>query len=203
MRRAGGVILVFIALAVGLLIGTNLWIVRSTKDQVILNPDQLPDYHSVLVLGTSNRMRGGKPNPFFNLRMDKAEQLYKSKRDLEFVLSGDNRLASYNEPGMMRKALVSRGVPSSIMIQDKEGYRTFDSIIRSRDVFHATSLIIITQSFHAYRALFISNQLGIPSVVFAAQEPGEYAGIQVYFREYFARTRAVFDVIYYRLTGQY
>lgn len=198
MRRAGGVLIIIGSAIFAFFVGTNLWVVRSTRDQVVKNAEQLPSYNSVLVLGTSNRMRGGKPNPFFNNRMDKAAELYSHKDNLKFILSGDNRTASYNEPEMMRQALIERGVAPGVLIADKAGYRTFDSVIRSREVFNASSLIIITQSFHAYRALFICNQLGISSVALAAQEPSDDAGVQVYIREYFARTRAVFDVFFYQ-----
>ena len=180
-------------------IGTNLWIVRSTRDQIIQRYEELPSDRFVLVLGTSNRMRGGKPNPFFNHRMDKAAELFRERGEVVFILSGDNRLSTYNEPAMMRRAMSSRGVPSRSLRLDGAGYRTFDSIIRSREVFGASSLIIITQPFHASRALFLCNQLEIPAVVYAAREPGEYAGFQVYIREYFARTLAVVDVILYTL----
>ncbi|MEY3405372.1 MAG: hypothetical protein RL161_802 [Bacteroidota bacterium] len=201
LRRASGVLLLLVTVTVLFVGFTNLWVVRSSRDQIINDPDVLPNYESALVLGTSNRMRGGKPNPFFNNRMEKAAQLYRMQKVDVFILSGDNRQASYNEPEMMRKALISRGVPASVITLDREGLRTFDSIERSKAVFRTSSMIIITQPFHAYRALFISNQLGIPAVAFAAREPGEYAGPQVYIREYFARTRAVLDVLFYRLVA--
>lgn len=180
-------------------VGSNIWIVRYARDRVIDDAALLPDYETALVLGTSNRMRGGKPNPFFNNRMDKAAQLYRLKKVSKFIVSGDNRLATYNEPEMMQNALVARGVPDSEIILDGEGFRTFDSILRSKEIFKCRSIIIITQPFHAYRAIFISDQLGIPAVAFAAREPGEGSGMQVYLREYFARTLAVMDIFWHHL----
>jgi len=202
LRRFSGVLFYGLVATACFVAGTNLWVVRTSRDQIVHESDQLPDYSSALVLGTSNRMRGGKPNPFFNLRMDKAAQLYRDHKVNVFILSGDNRVASYNEPEMMRRALKSRGVPGSVITLDRAGLRTFDSIVRSKTVFGSESIIIITQTFHAYRALFICQQLGIPAVAFAAREPGEYAGPQVYIREYFARTRAVLDVWKYKLINK-
>jgi SanA protein len=193
LRTAGGLILFILAAGVFFIAGTNIWVVRSARDLIIEDPAGLPDYETALVLGTSNRTRAGKPNPFFNNRMDKAAQLYNMHKVDRFIVSGDNRRADYNEPEMMRKALRARGVPGSVIIPDRAGLRTFDSILRSKTVFGSNSLIVITQPFHAYRALFICKNLGIPAVAFVAREPGEYAGPQVYIREYFARTLAVLE----------
>ena len=94
LRRASGVLLFLVTVTVVFVGVTNLWVVRSSRDQIINNPDDLPNYESALVLGTSNRMRGGKPNPFFNNRMEKAAQLYRMQKVDVFILCGDNRQAS-------------------------------------------------------------------------------------------------------------
>lgn len=177
-----------------LMVAANIWVVSSTKDRVYKSPDALPRYEAALVLGTSSRMVNGSPNPFFINRMDKAAQLFKNGKVNQFILSGDNRVPSYDEPGTMRKFLVERGVPARVIQLDAAGLRTFDSIERSKYVFGKQSLIIVTQPFHAYRALFICDHLELPAVVLAAREPGEQVGPQVYIREFFARARAVADV---------
>ncbi|MBM3178585.1 MAG: YdcF family protein [Bacteroidetes bacterium] len=181
-------------LIVSAVVWSNLWVINSTEDRVYQSADQLPHYDAALVLGTSSKVRGGAPNPFFVYRMDKAAQLYRNGKVDQLILSGDNRTRFYDEPGAMLDALIKKGIPRSVMVLDTAGLRTFDSIERSKMVFGKQSLIVVTQPFHAYRALFLCDHLNIPAVVFAAREPGEKVGPQVYIREYFARTKAVLDV---------
>jgi len=194
MRRAGYVWLFAAAASVLLIAGSNLAVVLTTRMRVFTDPEQLPHAAAALVPGTSSRVAGGGPNPFFTYRMDKAAQLYRNGKVERFILSGDNRTPFYDEPAMMRNALLERGIPMDLIVLDTAGLRTLDSIIRSREVFGQESLIIVTQPFHAYRALFLCDYFGIPAVAFAAREPGERAGWQVYLREVLARAKAVLDV---------
>ena len=174
---------------------TNVWVVRSTRQRIFNAADSLPRYRSALVLGTSSRLTNGKPNPFFVNRMEKAAQLYRTGKVSAFILSGDNRTRYYDEPGTMRDVLVDKGIPPSVVRLDAGGLRTFDSMERCKYVFGQDSVIIVTQPFHAYRALFLAEHLGMTAVVFAAREPNESVGLQVYFREILARTRAAVDVV--------
>jgi SanA protein len=86
------------------------------------------------------------------------------------------------------------GVPDSIITLDYAGLRTFDSIVRSKEIFGQDSLTIITQPFHSYRALFISDRVNITAVAIVAIEPKAENALSVYIREYFARTKAVMDL---------
>ena len=193
-RKVITVVLLLLLVVSFFIIGCNVIVVTTTRERVFSDPASLPHHQAALVPGTSNRVVGGAPNPFFIYRMDKAAQLYRNGKVERFILSGDNRTPFYDEPGMMLEALVSRGIPKAIIVLDTAGLRTLDSIIRSREVFGMESLIIVTQPFHAYRALFLCDHFGIPAVAFAAREPGERFGWQVYVREYLARAKAVLDV---------
>jgi SanA protein len=147
-----------------------------------------------LVLGTSHRMLSGVPNPFFANRIATAADLYSNGKVIHFILSGDNSTPYYNEPVEMKKALMRQGVPESAITLDYAGLRTLDSIVRCKEIFGQNSIIIITQPFHSYRALFISNYYHMDAVALVAQEPSQEISLQVYFREYFARTKAIFDL---------
>jgi SanA protein len=173
---------------------TNIWVIQSTQSRVYSDVDQIPHNKVALVLGTSSRLMNGNPNPFFVTRMSSAAELYKLKKVEHFILSGDNRTRYYNEPETMRGALIALGVPDSVITLDFAGLRTFDSIVRSREIFGQDSITIITQPFHSYRALFISDRVNICAVAVGAGEPTNKEGFQVYFREFFARTKAVLDL---------
>jgi SanA protein len=172
----------------------NIWVVTSTKDQVLSAYDKLPDHRVALVLGTSHKTTAGLPNQFFEKRMDTAAELYKIGKIDHFILSGDNRSKFYNEPVEMRKALIARGVPTAAITLDFAGLRTLDSVVRSKEVFGQDKIIIITQPFHSYRALFISQYYNIEAVAVVASDPDLEISFKVRIREYFARTKAVLDL---------
>jgi SanA protein len=176
------------------LIVCNVWIVKSTESRVYEDLHELPAHRVALVLGTSHKLAGGKANPFFEKRMETAAELYRLGKIDHFILSGDNRSRFYNEPVAMRKALMKLGVPESAITLDYAGLRTLDSVVRSQKIFGQDKITIITQPFHSYRALFISQYYDIDAVAMVAEEPDFEYSFKVRLREYLARTKAVLDL---------
>jgi SanA protein len=175
-------------------VAANWWVIKSTEDKVITDISTFKGPNVALVLGTSNKLRNGSANPFFQNRIKAAAELYHEGKVSHFILSGDNRSIYYNEPMDMKKAMVMLGVPDSAITLDYAGLRTLDSIVRSKEIFGQDKITIITQPFHSYRALFISNFYDIEAVALVAQEPTSETTFNVYIREYFARTKAVLDL---------
>jgi SanA protein len=188
--------LIYLTLVIALsVVLANIWVVKSTENRVFFDHHELPDNKVALVLGTSHKLINGSPNPFFANRIQAAAALYKEGKVDHFILSGDNRTRYYNEPLSMKRALMKYGVPDSVITLDYAGLRTLDSVVRSKEIFGQSKLIIITQPFHSYRALFISNFYNIDAVALVAKEPGvEDAALKVYLREYLARAKAVLDL---------
>lgn len=180
--------------AVLLMCCANWWVIKSTEDKVLSNSNQLTGKSVALVLGTSNKLRDGSSNPYFENRIKAAAQLYHEGKVIHFILSGDNRSKYYNEPLRMKKALILLGVPDSAITLDNAGLRTLDSIVRTKEIFGQDKITIITQSFHSYRALFISNYYKIDAVALVTQDSTSEAPLKVYLREYFARTKAILDL---------
>lgn len=185
---------VAVVVMVAFVFASNIWIIRSTHHQVITNISDLPAQDVALVLGTSHRLANGSPNPFFKNRIEAAAALYAQGKITHVLVSGDNRTQYYNEPVEMKKALVKAGVPDSAITLDFAGLRTLDSIVRSKEIFGQNKLVIITQPFHSYRALFISQYYQIDAVALVAEEPRNHPAAQVHWREYLARTKAVLDL---------
>jgi SanA protein len=181
----------------------NVWVVKSTEDQVYSDIAKLPNHRVALVLGTSHRTSSGSPNQFFEKRIEMAAKLYRLGKIDHFILSGDNRSKFYNEPIAMRKALIKLGVPSAVITLDYAGLRTLDSVVRSKEIFGQDKIIIITQPFHSYRALFISRYYGMDAVAMWATEPDYDYSIKVRFREYFARTKAVLDLYLFKTAPRF
>jgi SanA protein len=97
---------------------------------------------------------------------------------------------------MMKKALMSRGVPDSVITLDYAGLRTLDSIVRCKEIFGQEKIIIITQTFHSYRALFISDYYKMDAIVLAANDSTNEFVAKVNVREYLARTKAILDLYF-------
>lgn len=174
-------------------LGTNLWVVSSTKDRIYYGETNVPDHKVALVLGTSKRTTSGGQNRFFAERMRAAASLYHAGKVSHILVSGDNGTKFYNEPVDMLRALGDLNIPDSVVSLDYAGFRTLDSIVRSKEVFGQEKLIIITQEFHCYRSLFIADYFGIESSAMSADHGGPI-GNTLALREVLARTVAVLDL---------
>jgi len=78
---------------------------------------------------------------------------------------------------------------------DHAGFGTYDSLYRSKKIFQAEKIIIVTQKYHLYRALYIAENLGLEAYG-VASDPRIYAG-QEYrdLREVLARVKDFFNMI--------
>ncbi|WP_317191797.1 SanA/YdcF family protein [Fulvivirga marina] len=181
---------IFSALMV--LLTGNIWVYLSTVSHVYEDIDDIEPSQVALVLGTSHRLINGNPNPYFYERMQTAARLYHTGKVKHILVSGDNATRYYNEPEKMRRTLVKLGVPFDDITLDYAGFRTLDSIVRCKKIFGQENVIIITQPFHSYRALFISNHYDMNAVVMTTKEVEK--SLKVQFREYLARMLAVWDL---------
>ena len=172
----------------------NFWVVYSTNTQNFYSLKNLPPNEYGLVLGTSKFLKSGKVNLFYQYRMEAAARLYQEGKVKYLILSGNHDSMYYNEPEQMRTSLMALGVPSEVMKGDFAGFRTYDSIVHSQNLFKCHQITIISQPFHNARALFIANQMNMEAVAFAAQDVSYSYGLKTYLREYLARPRAMIDV---------
>lgn len=170
----------------------NRWVINSTDAYVYRNWALLPENDVGLVLGTSPYTRGGKPNPHFYGRIEAAAQLYQIGKIRHIIVSGANPDETYNEPRQMRRELVKAGIPDNVITMDFAGLRTLDSVTRAHDVFGLDRITVITQEYHAYRAVFIGKKINMRIAAYAAPGPGP--SFQPYAREVFARVKAVLDL---------
>ena len=175
-------------------VGANTWVILTTKDRVFFEEQNISSKKVALVLGTSKKLIGGEENPFFANRIESAAQLYHAGKIKHLILSGDNNTRYYNEPLDMKLALKAKGVPEKNITLDYAGFRTLDSVIRCKEIFGQHRITIVTQKFHSYRALFISDYYELDAEVFAAENVPLLQSTKVLFRELLARPKAVLDL---------
>lgn len=200
-RVVKGTLITLVSCAL-LLIVINLWVVNSTSDNVYTADETLPSNDVAVVMGTAMKLTSGKPNPFFEYRIQKAAELYQTGKVKYFIVSGDNRTKYYNEPIEMKKALIKSGVPDSVITLDYAGLRTLDTIVRCKEIFGQDTITIITQPFHCYRALFISKYYNMNAVAVMTEDP-KPTDVRVYVREYFARAKAVLDLYVFKTSPRH
>jgi SanA protein len=176
------------------LIACNMWVILSTDNQVYTELREIPASKVALVLGTSKRFADGRPNTYFENRINAAARLYKEGKIKHLILSGDNRTKYYNEPRDMKNALLQRGIPEEAITLDYAGLRTLDSMARSKLIFDQDELIVVTQKFHSYRAVFIGEYYDIKTLAYAADDLPLRESMNILFREFLARPMAVLDL---------
>jgi SanA protein len=172
----------------------NTVISHQARPLLYTSAGEVPYNEVGLLLGTSKYTPGGRVNLYFEYRIRAALELYEAGRIDYIIASGDNSHRSYNEPVSMKEELVSRGVDAERIYLDYAGFRTLDSVVRTGRVFGRREFTIISQGFHAERALYIARHQGLDAVAYGARDVGGPAGLGTSVREYFARVKALLDV---------
>lgn len=162
--------ILFALLATGLTLAANRACQHAGAGRIYTSVKTVPANDVGLVLGTSKLTSHGKPNLHFNQRIAAAAALYRAGKVQHLLVSGDNHVASYDEPTDMRAALVAAGVPAEAITCDYAGFRTLDSVIRAREIFNLQHCTIITEEFHCPRAVWIARQHGLDAIAFAAPD---------------------------------
>lgn len=168
----------------------NWYVIHSTQSQIYHRTEEVPQKKVALVHGTSRYTNGKYENPYFVYRMEAAAELYLSGKVQHILVSGDNHIKGYNEPEDMLNKLVELGVPASKITLDFAGFRTFDSMIRAKEIFGVNDFIVVSQEYHLQRALYIANANDIQAIGFTAKDV-KYGGINL--REKLAKFKAVLD----------
>ncbi len=176
---------VIAVLGIVLVFGINFFVKGSTEKYIVDNPKDT--YDCILVLGAG--VRNNQPSPMLKDRLDYAVDLYKNKKAPKIIMSGDHGRKEYDEVNIMKNYAIEQGIPSEDIFMDHAGFSTYESIYRARDVFLAEKVIIVTQKYHLYRALYVADSLGLEAVG-VASNPRRYAG-QAYrdLREVLARDK--------------
>lgn len=118
------------------------------------------DADCILVLGAGVR-EDGSPSHMLEDRLLTGIALYEAGASERLLMSGDHGQIGYNEVGVMKSFAVDAGVPSEAVFMDHAGFSTYESLCRARDVFGAKKILIVTQSYHLYRALYTAERLGL------------------------------------------
>ena len=173
----------------------SLWLINrvvvNAVDDLILMPEEaaeLVDVDCILVLGCLVK-DNGVPSAMLSDRLRRGVELYDSGISGKLLMSGDHGREGYDEVDAMKHYAVDAGVPSASVFMDHAGFSTYESLYRARDVFCAKKIIIVTQEYHLYRALYIAEKLGLEAYGVSA-DYRSYVGQQARdIREVLARVK--------------
>ena len=186
-----------IILILGLVIlGADQLISFTSKSRTYSDLDSVPQNNVGLLLGTGKHLQSGRINLYYKYRIAAAAELYKAGKIQHILVSGDNSRKDYDEPSQIKLDLIKHGVHGSKIHLDYAGFRTFDSVIRCKEIFGQDSITVISQQFHNERAIFIADRKGITAIGYNAQDISLRAGYKVMIREKLARVKSLLDWIF-------
>ena len=147
----------------------NVVVVRQTQDRILTTQEaaELTDVDCILVLGCLVK-DNGVPSDMLSDRLRRGMELYDLGAADKLLMSGDHGQEGYDEVSAMKRYAVDAGAESSHVFMDHAGFSTYESLYRARDVFCAKKVIIVTQEYHLYRALYIAEKLGLEAYGVAA-----------------------------------
>ncbi len=137
--------------------------VKSIAKKSILSLEEaakLSDVDCVVVLGCKV-LEDGAPSDMLKDRLTRAVELYNLSAAPKLLMSGDHGREDYDEVGSMKQFAVDNGIPSENVFMDHAGFSTYESMYRAKEIFNADKIIIVTQEYHLYRAVYIAEALGI------------------------------------------
>lgn len=182
-----GILLVCLALAIN-------FIVVISGGSKIVKEDEAKKADCIMVLGAQVKP-DGTPSHMLRDRLNEGIKLYKKGKAAKLLMSGDDGQVEYNEVKVMLAYAKEAGVPERDIFLDHAGFSTYESMYRAKEVFGVKKLIVVTQKYHEYRALYIAKNLGL-DVEGVCSDPVTYAG-QTFrdIREIVARDKDFFQCI--------
>jgi len=160
LRRLFAAALAFVLLCGLGALALDAHIRRQGEERILGIAEAALEADCILVLGAGVR-DNGTPSHMLEDRLKTGIALYEAGASEKLLMSGDHGRTGYNEVGVMKNFAVERGIADSDVFMDHAGFSTYESLYRARDVFGAKRIIIVTQKYHLYRALYIAESLGL------------------------------------------
>lgn len=160
MKKIMKYITFIILITIIIILLVNVYVIFTTKSE-IKNIEELKneDIDCIIVLGAG--IRGNSPSPMLEDRLLTSIDLYNENISNKIIVSGDHGQVNYDEVNVMKSYLIEKAIPSEDIFMDHAGFSTYDSIYRAKEIFKAKKVIIVTQKYHLYRALYIAEELDL------------------------------------------
>lgn len=186
--------IIIICLCIGaagllLLFGLNRHVKKSTAERIVEgNEITDTDIDCILVLGCQVK-EDGRPSHMLRDRLMRGVELYELGVSEKLLMSGDHGQTEYNEVQTMKEYAMDAGIDSEDIFMDHAGFSTYESIYRAKEIFGVKKMIIVTQEYHLYRALYIAKALGVEAYGVASDYNVYYGQLMRDCREVLARVK--------------
>ena len=124
--------------------------------------------------------------------MYKRQELYHENIADKIIMSGDHGTKYYNEVQVMKDYAIGKNISSSAIFMDHAGFSTYDSVYRAKEVFGLHNVVIVSQSYHLYRALDIAESIGLNAYGYASDQAVYSKQMMRELREILARNKDFF-----------
>jgi SanA protein len=181
-------VLLLILIAVGGVGLLNAIVVFSTFSRIVSEVPEGENDRTALILGASPY------GEFLQRRIETGAKLYLSGEVDQIFVTGDGRGPYYNEVESMTAMLQELGVPAEVIFGDPGGLRTYSSMQRAQEVYGLRRVVVVSQRFHNFRALYLARAHGLDAIAVDAQDPTTSIWANVHSREWLARPLAVWEV---------
>ena len=161
-----------------------------TLAQLSDTPKYTDSFDAIVILGAGVRP-GGVPSDMLRDRLEVGNELYFAGYSDKMLMSGDHMGRDYDEVSVMKRYATEAGVPSSAVYLDHAGLSTYDSIWRLANIYGAKKVLLVTQSYHLPRALYLANAFGIEAYGLSADLRPYRAQIYRDLREILARGKDI------------
>ena len=176
-------------LAAALIFSINLLVTTTGKNALVSQEELLGTQSDCILIFGAGVLSNGTPSPMLRDRLLTGIACYQAGLAPKIVVSGDHGEDSYDEVNIMKKFCIENGVPSEDIFMDHAGFSTYESIYRIQAIFQAKQVILVTQEYHLYRALYVAKRFGLKAYGVSA-DLQEYAGQSYYdARELVARIK--------------
>ena len=198
MKRIISVISILLASIAILVVAINVYIIKQAAPYIYHDGKAVPERYTALVLGA--KVYKTRLSDVLQDRVDAGALLVKRGKAQKLLLSGDHRQIRYDETNHMKQYVLTHypDIPQSNIFLDHAGFDTYDSIARAKLIFQVDSMIIVTQTFHCYRAVYLARSIGIDAVGLAVPETRYSIASRAYWslREVLARVKAFGDILF-------
>lgn len=168
-------------------ISIDNFIIKSTEEYIYEDITEETDYDCILILGCG--VDGEQPSLMLTDRLELGIELYKKGYAPKIIMSGDHGREEYDEVNVMKNYAIELGVPSEDIFMDHAGFSTYESIYRAKEIFNVKKMLIVTQKYHLYRAIYDARALGIDAYGFDGKLRSYYGQTYRDIREVLARNK--------------
>lgn len=184
----------FFILVVAYVVLSNMFMVK-IQGKKIVSEEEAKNHNAQCILILGAGVWSDSPSPMLEDRLLEGINLYHQGAASKIIVSGDHGRENYDEVNVMKQYLVDAGIPDTDIFMDHAGFSTYESIVRAKKVFNVERMVVVSQKYHLYRALYICGKKHIDAVG-VNSDPRRYAGQSMRdIRELVARDKDIFTCL--------